>query len=265
MTIPIFRNIYLTNYQNKPLTLLLDKNIYKSASNFVEGNENLHQIPHLNLSSGSCSMQNGAPLSISKPQNATILFHKLFQHLPVPSSRSSMNRSIHHILLENLFHLRRRRESRTKHNLKHLTVIAPRSSIQYISDSILSFSQHKRRVPPQQFPDEIHVTGRGGGVEEPPAVAGANEGVDSSSRLAFQHEVPRNLRATFRDVLEVFLVVPHCFEAPNSAEGSELNEEVGVEVEKLHHQIVVAVRGGAIDRRSVPPLLSGALPTQRQV
>lgn len=96
-------------------------------------------------------------------------------------------------------------------------------------------------------------------------MAGANERVGSSSRLAFQHEVPGNLRATFRDVLELFLVVPHCFEAPNSAEGSELNEEVGVEVEKLHHQLVVAVGGGAVDRRSVPPLFSGALPAKRQV
>lgn len=87
----------------------------------------------------------------------------------------------------------------------------------------------------------------------------------SSSCLALQHEIPGNLRATFRDVLQVFLVVPHGFEAADSAEGSELDEEVGIQVEKLHHQIIVAVGSGAIDGRCIPPLFSRTLPAKRQV
>lgn len=74
-----------------------------------------------------------------------------------------------------------------------------------------------------------------------------------------------NVGPAFRDIIKVVeLVVPDGFQASDSREGGELDEEVGVDVEELSDQVVVAVCGGAVHRRSEPPLIAGALPSQRE-
>jgi len=49
------------------------------------------------------------------------------------------------------------------------------------------------------------------------------------------------------------------------AEGGELDEQVGVEVQQLADDVVVAVGRRPVYRRRVPPLVARALPPQREV
>lgn len=87
-----------------------------------------------------------------------------------------------------------------------------------------------------------------------------------SSTLALEHEVSGDAGAAFGDVVEASsVVVPDGFEAADAAEGGELDEEVGVEVEELDDEVVEAVCCGPVDGGRVPPLLAGALPTKREV
>lgn len=83
--------------------------------------------------------------------------------------------------------------------------------------------------------------------------------------LAFKKKVSSDKGAAFGGVNEARIIVPEGFKAADAAEGGELDEEVGVQVEELADEVVMAVGGGPINGGSVPPLITSALPAQREV
>jgi hypothetical protein len=49
------------------------------------------------------------------------------------------------------------------------------------------------------------------------------------------------MRTTFSNTIELLLVVPNSFKPTNPTKGSEFDEEIGVKINKLSHQVIVAI------------------------
>lgn len=78
-------------------------------------------------------------------------------------------------------------------------------------------------------------------------------------------EIPGDGGPAFGGIDEPGVVIPYGLEPPDAAKGGELDEEIGVEAEELTDKLVVTVGGGPVYGGSVPPLVSGALPSEREV
>lgn len=158
------------------------------------------------------------------------------------------------------------REREVEQQAEHLGAPAPCGGVEDVGDPELALPEHHERVPAEELVEEGQVARGGGGVEEPAAVAGAEEGVSAAGGvLALEEEAARDAGAAPRGVDEAGVVVPDGLQAADAAEGGELDDEVGVDVEELADEVVVAVGGGPVDRRGVPPLVPRALPPEREI
>jgi len=165
-----------------------------------------------------------------------------------------------------------RRHGVVEQQPEHVGAPAPGRRVEHVRDAVLALAEHEQRVPLQQLPHERRVPGGRCRVEHPPAVPGPEQRVLPSGAvvvrvpaLALQQQAPRDGRAVPGGVGEAGVVVPQRLEAADPAEGGELDEQVGVEVQQLADDVVVAVGRRPVYRRRVPPLVARALPPQREV
>ena len=210
------------------------------------------------------------------------LLEQLPQHLHAPASRRGMDGPAHHLQPEHgaapcaAFAVPAIRRAPRRHGVveqqpEHVGAPSPRRRVEHVRDAVLALAEDEQRVPAQQLLHERHVPGRRRRVQHPPAVPGPEQRVLAAAggavvpALALQQQAPCDGRAVPGRVGEAGVVVPQRLEAADPAEGGELDEQVGVEVQQLAHDVVVAVGRRPVDRRRVPPLVAGALPPQREV
>lgn len=113
--------------------------------------------------------------------------------------------------------------------------------------------------------NKANIPCRGRSVEKPTPIASSNQSILSALRLALEEKVSGDEGPTFGSIDEAGIVIPQCFEPPDPAEGGELDEKVGIEVEKLPDQVIVAIGRRPVDGGGIPPLVPGALPPKREV
>jgi hypothetical protein len=74
-----------------------------------------------------------------------------------------------------------------------------------------------------------------------------------------------NLRATFSNIIKLFLIIPHRLKAANPPERRKVDEVIVINSKELSYQVIVTISSCPINGRGKPPLVSCTLPSKRKI